>query len=325
MAKNQLTEQKQTFSNYIAQPNIKNWLNGLLGNPVESQKFISSMTSAVSTNPALQECDYGTVISSALLANALNLSLSPQLGLCYIVPFEDRKNNRKVATFILGYKGYIQLAIRSGLYRKLNVLAIKDGELINYDPLNEEIEVKLIEDDEEREKTPTIGYYAMFEHINGFKKAMYWSKKKMEQHADKYSKAFKLDSLRKLEAGKIPSSELWKYSSFWYQDFDGMASKTMIRQLISKWGIMSLDLQKGIENDSDYVKDDTSFVTDMPVTSPIASSNEPTEADYMETDEVEMAEQVDVTGLPQVQSIENTKKVSKVDNSAEQAAFDFYN
>lgn len=261
MATNQLAPQKQTFSNYIGQPNVKNWMNSLLGNPIESQKFISSMTSAVSTNLALQECDNGTIVSSALLANALNLSLSPQLGLCYIVPFKDNKAKRTVATFILGYKGYIQLAIRSGLYRKLNVIAVKEGELVKYDPLNEEIEITLIEDDELREKTPTVGYYAMFEHINGFRKAIYWSKKKMVAHADKYSKAFKSEIARKVEAGEIPEQDAWKYSSFWYKDFDSMASKTMIRQIISKWGIMSLELQKGIENDADFKQEEnTSFI-----------------------------------------------------------------
>ena len=302
MAKNQLTQKKPTFGTYIAQPNIKNWLNDLLGNPKESQKFISSITSAVSTNPALQECDYGTVVSSALLANALNLSLSPQLGLCYLVPFNDKKRNRTVATFILGYKGYIQLAIRSGLYKKLNVLAIKEGELISYDALNEDIVVNLIEDDEEREKTPTIGYYAMFEHINGFRKSIYWSKKKMEQHADKHSKAFKLAEMRRLEAGQVPASEMWKYSSFWYQDFDGMAAKTMIRQLISKWGIMSLDLQKGIESDADYEKGENSYIMEDAQAPVVHTESEVfrdpavvADADFEEVDNTELTPEEELT------------------------------
>ena len=139
------------------------------------------------------------------------------------MPFEDRKANRKVATFILGYKGYIQLAIRSGQYKRLNVLAIKRGELVRYNPLYEEIEVNLISDELVREAAETIGYYAMFEYNNGFKKALYWSRQKMEQHALRYSKGY---------AAK-------KGYTFWEKDFDGMAYKTMLRQLISKWGIMS--------------------------------------------------------------------------------------
>ncbi len=161
-----------------------------------------------------------------------------------------------------GHKGYVQLAERSGYYKKLNVLAIKEGELIRYDPLNEEIEVNLIEDDVEREETPSMGYYAMFEYENGFRKTLYWSKKKMLAHAEKYSQAFKRNggakSLELLEQGKIPENEMWKYSSFWFKDFDGMAMKTMLRQLISKWGIMSIDLQTALDKDMSVIHEDGS-------------------------------------------------------------------
>lgn len=174
----------------------------------------------------------------------------------------------KVAQFQLGYKGYIQLAIRSGYYKKINVLAIKDGELVKYDPLNEEIEVNLIEDDEIREQTKTVGYYAMFEYQNGFKKAMYWTKKKMLAHADKYSQAFSVNattgkypkvSFEDFENGKVAEKDMWKYSSFWYKDFDGMAYKTMLRQLISKWGIMSIEMQEAYSKDMAEIKEDNTY------------------------------------------------------------------
>ncbi len=121
--------------------------------------------------------------------------------------------------------------------------------MIKYDPLAEEIEVNLIEDDEAREETPTVGYYAMFEYQNGFRKTLYWTKKKMLTHADKYSQAFSKEAYQKLLAGQIPQEDMWKYSSFWYKDFDGMAYKTMLRQLISKWGIMSTEMQEGYSKD----------------------------------------------------------------------------
>lgn len=257
-------KENASFEAYVGSPNIKNWLNGLLGNEKESQKFVSSVVSAVSTNPTLQECANDTIISSALLASALKLSLAPSLGLAYLVPFKDKKNNRTVATFVLGYKGYIQLAIRSGYYKKITVLDIKEGELKTFDPLNEIIDAVLIEDEEAREKAETVGYYAMFEHINGFKKALYWSKAKMLIHADKFSKAFSKESYNQLLAGKIPESEMWKYSSFWYKDFDGMAFKTMIRQLISKWGIMSIDMQTAYDNDTDGIQTSENFIDDIP-------------------------------------------------------------
>ena len=140
------------------------------------------------------------------------------------------------------------------------MISIKEGELIKYDPLNEEIEVDLIEDDVVRENTPSMGYYAMFEYENGFRKTLYWSKQKMIAHAEKYSFAFAKNggakSLELLEQGKIPEKEMWKYSSFWFKDFDGMALKTMLRQLISKWGIMSIDLQTAIEKDAAVIRED---------------------------------------------------------------------
>ncbi|WP_334196225.1 recombinase RecT [Muricomes intestini] len=252
--------QKQTgMAAFLTRDAVKNQIRSIVGGK-DSARFISSIISAVQTTPALQECTNPSILSAALLGQALNLSPSPQLGQYYMVPFDNRKKGCKEAQFQLGYKGYLQLAERSGYYKKLNVLPIKDGELIRYDPLEEEIEVDLIEDDVVREETPSIGYYAMFEYANGFRKTMYWSKRKMMAHAEKYSFAFRKNgggkSLELLEEGKIPTKDLWKYSSFWFKDFDSMAMKTMLRQLISKWGIMSIDLQNAIEKDMAVIKDD---------------------------------------------------------------------
>lgn len=240
--------ERKTFSAFVGQDAIKNKINQMVGGK-DGQRFITSIISAVSINPALSECEHFSIISAAMLGESLKLSPSPQLGQYYLVPFENKKKGTKEAQFILGYKGYIQLAIRSGYYRKINVVAIKEGELVSYNPLDEEIKVNLIENDMEREALPTIGYYAMFEYQNGFIKAMYWSIEKMIRHADTYSKAFSAASYQKLKANEIPATDMWKYSSFWYKDFDGMAFKTMLRQLISKWGIMSIELQNAIEKD----------------------------------------------------------------------------
>lgn len=186
--------QKGGLTAYLTQDAVKNQINKVVGGK-NGTRFVSSIVSAVQTTPALQECTNPSILSAALLGEALNLSPSPQLGQFYMVPFKNKKKGVTEAQFQLGYKGYIQLAIRSGYYKKLNVIAIKEGELIRYNPLEEEIEVSLIEDDIEREETPTAGYYAMFEYENGFKKSMYWSKKKMLAHADKYSAAFSAKSL----------------------------------------------------------------------------------------------------------------------------------
>lgn len=268
----------KTFSAFLTSDAIKHKINEMVGGR-DGQRFITSIISAVSTNPALAECEHSTILSAAMLGESLKLSPSPQLGQYYMVPFKDKKRGCKVAQFQLGYKGYIQLAIRSGYYKKLNVLAIKQGELVRFDPLEEEIEVNLVEDDAEREALPTIGYYAMFQYNNGFKKAMYWSREKMLSHADKFSMAFSAKAYEKLQAGEIPEKDLWKYSSFWYKDFDGMAYKTMLRQLISKWGIMSIDLQKAMDGDMGTINEDGSvdYVDNYPDEAP-APAEEPAPA-----------------------------------------------
>lgn len=249
---------QEKFSDFLAKETTKNWIASVVTDPKEASKFVSSIVSATTNNTMLQACEKSSIISSGLLANALGLSLSPQLGLCYMVPFKNKaqykdgvkiKDESYIATFVLGYKGYIQLAIRSGYYKNINVISIKEGELIKYDPLTEELEVNLIPDEREREKLPTIGYYASFKLMNGFTKSIYWSKEKMLVHADKYSAAFSAQSYDDLQAGKIAEKDMWKYSSFWYKDFDGMAYKTMLRQLISKWGIMSIDMQRAEEEE----------------------------------------------------------------------------
>lgn len=252
-------DQSMKLSVYLQNDAVKKQINQVVGGK-NGTRFISSIVSAVQSTPALQECTSPSIVNAALLGEALNLSPSPQLGQFYMVPFDNKKKGCKEAQFQLGYKGYIQLAIRSGYYKKLNVLAIKEGELVRYDPLDEEVEVNLIDDDILREEAPTMGYFAMFEYENGFRKTLYWSKKKMLAHAEKYSFAFYKNggakSLELLEQGKIPEKDMWKYSSFWFKDFDGMALKTMLRQLISKWGIMSIDLQNSIDKDMAVIHED---------------------------------------------------------------------
>ena len=217
------TTNKAKFSTFIASPAVQRKINDVVGGK-NGTRFIASITSTVVNDPKLQECEPNSIITAAFLGEALNLSPSPQLGQYYFVPYKTKRGT--VAQFQLGYKGYIQLAIRSGQYRKLNVISIKEGELIRYDPLNEEIEVRLIDDELVRENAKTVGYYAMFEYTNGFRKTMYWSKEKMEAHALKYSQGYAADKRKGTN---------W---TFWSKDFDGMAYKTMLRQLISKWGIM---------------------------------------------------------------------------------------
>ena len=221
------------FSAMVATEGYQNMIRTTLQDPKRAQRFVAAITSAVANNTALQECDPATVLSGALLGESLGLSPSPQLGQYYLVPFKNTKKGCTDAQFQLGYNGYIQLALRSGNYKRLNVIAVKAGELVHYDPLNEEVDLALIQDDAQRETTATVGYLAMFEYLNGFRKTIYWSREKMERHALRYSKGY---------AAK-------KGYTFWEKDFDAMAYKTMLRQLLSKWGMLSVDLQRAFEAD----------------------------------------------------------------------------
>ncbi len=263
---------KPKFTVVINSDGYKRLINNTLGDPKRAARFVTAITSAVSTNLELSACDPATIVSAGLLGETLNLSPSPQLGQYYLVPFKDKKNDRTVCQFQLGYKGYIQLAIRSGQYKKLNVLPIKEGELVSFNPLDEEIIVNLIEDEAAREKAATIGYYAMFEYTNGFKKAMYWSREKMQSHAEKYSAGYKAH----------------KGYTFWEKDFDAMACKTMLRQLISKWGIMSIEIQKALENDMGVINANGSVdYVDTPAEEPVAETETVT-AEVVEAEAVEV-------------------------------------
>ena len=262
------SEDDLKFSQWISQENVQNMISSTLTDKKVARNFVSSICAAVATNPELQTCVKSTILSAGLLATSLGLSLSPSIGHCYIVPFNDKKKG-KVATFILGWRGYIQLATRTGYYDRIHVVAIKEGEVVSIDPVNDEYVFAPIQDPEKREMAKTVGYYAFFkynERSGGFRKHLYWSREKMLHHADRYSQAFHLEAVKSndpsrarvsfadYEAGKYPKEDEWKYSSFWYKDFDGMAMKTMVRQLIGKWGIMNSDFLQAYEADGNYLE-----------------------------------------------------------------------
>ena len=242
MTNNNQVVEKKKWSETIASPAIVKFINNSLANKKDSDEFITNLTSVVVNNPNLQQCDHYSIITAALQARQNNLSLSPSFGYSYLVPFKNK------AVYQLGYKGILQLAIRSSEYKAINVIEIKKGELMSYDRINEIGHFNFIEDDLEREKTETTGYYAYFETANGFRKSLYWSMEKMEAHALKYSQAYKTDKAKG-----------YTYS-FWTTQFDEMGKKTMLKQLLTKWGILSTQEQRAYENeDRVFNADGTSF------------------------------------------------------------------
>lgn len=272
--------QQKTGLAAIIKSKIANTLSGKKG-----EQFVADVVALVRNNPALASCDQVSLVASCLQAQTLGLSLNGAMGQAWVVPFEDRKTGTVKATFQIGYKGFVQLAIRSGQYRKLNVLAVKSGELVSWNPLEEEISIELIPDEAERAKAETIGYYAMFEYLNGFRKAMFWSKEKMQEHAKQYSQAYRTD----LRKG-------WT-NSFWSKDFDSMAIKTMLRQLISKWGAVSVEMQTALE--ADGKNSDGSYAEGSVLDADFIASPAPQQIVDVETGEVTDVEEAPAANEPE--------------------------
>lgn len=220
-------------------------------NEKNMDRFVTSIVSAVQANPTLAKCTNQSILSAALMGESLQLPPSPQLGYYYFVSYKNKKQingkwtEMEEASFQLGWKGMVQLAIRSGLYKNIVCNVIKEGE-IEYNPITEEISLHPITDPAEREKAKTIGYYAAFELLSGFKKQIFRPIEAIQAHAKQYSKSYRYD----LNYGKK--------SSPWSTNFDAMAKKTMLRELLGKWGIMSVEMQQAYVNDMGVIDDDGS-------------------------------------------------------------------
>lgn len=235
---NQIQKQESqktvTVNTLIKQESYKKRFNELLGK--KAPGFISSMLN-VSNLPSLKDADPNSIISSAVVAATLDLPIDQNLGFAYIVPYNTKVNNEyvKKAQFQMGYKGYIQLAMRTGQYKTINAIEVYEGEITKVNRLTGEIEFDY--DNEFINRENVIGYVAYFKLLNGFEKTLYMSKEEMEIHAKKYSQSYS-------------SSKKWVAdSSLWSTDFNGMAIKTVLKRLLSKYGILSIDMQTAITSD----------------------------------------------------------------------------
>ena len=222
-----LTNGRPKFSVAIQSEGYKQLINNTLGDPKVAQRFIANISSVVSNNYQLQKCDPASILSAGFQAESLNLPLNQSLGYAYVVPYGDK------AQFQVGWKGYVQLAIRTGQYTDIDVFTIKDGEYKGRDKATGKPIFEFIESDEVAETKEVIGYMATFTLLNGFNKQFYWSKEKAMKHAKQYSKSF----------GNGSKTDLWNNA------FDLMAMKTVLKQLLSKYGLLSVELQQAIEAD----------------------------------------------------------------------------
>lgn len=215
-----------------------------INNNLEIQKFKSNVL-AISNQYGLDNAHPETIINSCYQSVLLNLPLEKNFGYCYVVPYWDNKTKINNAQFQMGYKGYIQLSLRSQQYKEINVSDVRLGEIKKIDRLKG-IEFNWIQNDLERLKSPIIGYVAYFQLVNGFEKYLYMTKEQIEQHFLKYSKTYA------------------KNKEFTITDFDSMALKTVLTQLLRKWGIMSTEMQIAYENDQAVITENEKIYIDNP-------------------------------------------------------------
>lgn len=280
--KNQLAEKntqvvdpsKLGFKALMNTPAMKKKFTDILHE--KSDSFMGSLMTLVGGDNYLSQAEPMTIIASALKAATMDLPIDKNLGYAYVVPFNrsEKVGNKWVkhneAQFILGYKGYIQLAQRSGQYKALNALAIYDGQLIDWNPLTEEFTF----DYKAKVSDEVIGYVGFFELLNGFKKTVYWTKQEIESHRIKNAKGYDKEKL----------------SGAWVDNYDSMAIKTVLRNMLSKWGLLSVEMQSAITSDEKIFRvdenNDLIEETDLP-------DMEPLKQNLKEAERVEESENIE--------------------------------
>ena len=225
---------------YIKQDAVVGRVNELLQD--RAPQFLTSLTTAINENDKLASCEPNSVLTAALTAASLDLPINQNLGFAYLIPYNNKKKvtgedgksqwvESQICQFQMGYKGFVQLAQRSGFYKTINATDVREGEIESNDRLSGEITFSWL-DNKDRENAPIIGYVAYFKLLNGFEKMFYMTSEELEAHARKYSKNF----------------AKWN-SGFWKDDFNSMAKKTVLKLLISKFGPLNTNLQKALSED----------------------------------------------------------------------------
>lgn len=257
---------------YLSMDNVKHKFNEVLGD--KAPQFMTSITNAVAGNSSLQKCEANSIMSSALVAATYDLPIDSNLGFSALVPYYDGKNKCFKAQFQMMYKGFVQLAIRSGAYENMNVSEVYEDELLLYNPITGEMQLtkdfSKCSQRKDGKKDKIVGYYAWFKLLTGFRKELFMTVDEVRVHATTYSASYKKD----LEKG-------WTNSK-WTTDFDAMARKTVLKLLLSRWGMLSIEMQRAIQDDQKVYDDDgNESYSDNPVSQediidPFAQSQEET-------------------------------------------------
>ena len=255
-----------------------------------SGPFVASVIDLYGSDTYLQDCDPTAVVMECLKAATLKLPINKQLGFAYVVPY--KKAGKAIPQFQLGYKGYIQLAMRSGQYKTLNAGQVGEGVTVKHDLLTGKIELV----GEPKKNAKTIGYFCHMELINGFVKTLYMTKEQAEAWGKRYSKSYSKDT------------------SPWKTNFEEMALKTTVRRLLSKWGIMSIEMQQAFETDVEAevaeeiaananrgpIIDITPEAKELPAHDPDAGEIKTADAKLSEDElaDIEAAHQAELAGNP---------------------------
>lgn len=269
---NQLQERrKETVSELITKDAVKVKFNEVLGK--KAPGFIASVITASKNN--LKDVEPNSILKAAMTAATLDLPVDPNLGFAYMVPYNAKVGSQwvKQAQFQMSAKGYIQLAIRTGQYEILNSSVVYKGEIKKIDRLTGEIIFN--EDESEVDSNVVVGYLAHFRLINGFRKTVYMSKEQMEAHGKKYSKNY------------------GNKNSLWSTDFDSMALKTVMKRLLSKYGILSIEMQTAILNDQAVVDEEGNPRYADSAEQEIENNANKTTLDFVETDFTEVSAEAD--------------------------------
>lgn len=222
-----------SLQTYINNNEVKNRINNLLKE--RSSQFITSIIAAVNNDAKLAECEPKSIITAALTAAAINMPVNNNLGFVYLIPYKNNKTGEINCQLQFGYRSFIQLAMRSGQFRTINVNDVREGEIVENNLLTGEIK---FEWNQERDNIKVVGYVAYMELLNGFQKILYMTKEQLKKHGVKFSKSFKY------------GGGLWK------DDFDAMAKKTVIKLLLSKYAPMTVDMQTATLSDQAIIRDD---------------------------------------------------------------------
>jgi recombination protein RecT len=238
-----LTVEPQSITEFLATPAVQDNIKTVLGD--RKEQFVTSVVSLVNNNDKLQEVDRKSLFSACLIAASLDLPINQNLGFAYIIPYKQ-KDGTQVAQFQMGYKGFIQLAMRSGQFKTINVTDVRDGEIVGHNRLTGSIQFDWKQDD--RDTAPIVGYVAYMELINGFSKSLYMTKKELNQHGLKYSQTMK------------------KGYGLWKDEFDVMAKKTVLKLLLSKYAPMTTEMEKAQLADQSVIQDgDFKYIDNQPI------------------------------------------------------------